>query len=76
MSKREFNRSKPRLTLEQYKHLQDIRFGRVEAERGIFTKLKQEWGVPQSTISTAVTRGIKKYDILMLTEAQPTAEAP
>jgi hypothetical protein len=68
--KRQFNRFNPRLTLEQYSMLQDIRSGKIPAKRGIYTKLCREWGVPQSTLSSAVTRGIKEYEISLILARQ------
>lgn len=57
-----YNRRNPRISFDQYVMLMKLRKVRDEVERGTFQKLVREWGVPQSTLSTAVNRGIKLYD--------------
>lgn len=57
-----YGRHNPRITLEQYVQLLGLKRERERVEYGAFQKLVEEWGVPQSTLSTAVCRGIKRYD--------------
>jgi hypothetical protein len=56
-----YGRYNPRITFDQYVMLMKLREA-TELERGTFQKLVREWGVPQSTLSTAVNRGIKTYE--------------
>lgn len=63
-----YGRYNPRITLEQYVQLLRLK---QEQERegvrdGTFQRLVEQWGVPQSTVSTAVCRGIKSYDYKIL----------
>ena len=57
-----FNRSNPRITFDQYLVLLRLKKRRDQIERGTFAKLVRHWGMPQSTVASAVTRGIKAYD--------------
>lgn len=54
-----YGRHNPRITFDQYLKLVEVKRSR---ERGMFQRLVREWGVPQSTVSTAVRRGIKMYE--------------
>lgn len=57
-----YGRYNPRITMEQYVQLLRLKREGDNVERGEFQKLVKQWGIPQSTLSTAVHRGIKCYD--------------
>ena len=58
---------KPRLTLDQYK----IVLERKAAGNGraSYKDLTAQWNVGQSTIGSAIKRGIKQYDYLLWKES-------
>ena len=56
-----YGKNNPRLTFDQYVMLMRLREA-PEVKRGTFQMLVRNWGVPQSTLATAVSRGIKAYD--------------
>lgn len=59
-----YGRYNPRISFDQYVHLLKLNMKRErdEVERGALQQLVRQWGIPQSTLSTAVHRGIKCYD--------------
>jgi len=57
-----YGRYNPRITMEQYVQLLLLRREGDNVERGELQKLVKQWGIPQTTLSTAVHRGIKCYD--------------
>jgi DNA-directed RNA polymerase specialized sigma24 family protein len=52
------------LTLEQYRYLLDQQLNKTRQYKDIAA----EWGVPSSTVRTALHRGIKRYDIIIAEE--------
>lgn len=59
-----YSRYNPRISFDQYVHLLKVNTSREsdEVERGALQQLARQWGIPQTTLSTAVHRGIKCYD--------------
>jgi hypothetical protein len=58
-----FSRYRPRLTFEQYKILKERqREARRNRKQIKYRDLYEAWGIRQSTLGNAVSRGIKQYD--------------
>lgn len=66
-----YGRYNPRISFDQYVQLLDMKRERDEIERGAFQQLVKKWGIPQSTLSTAVCRGIKAYDYKLWKSGYP-----
>jgi hypothetical protein len=61
----------PRLTLEQYKQLMQRKAEAEKyGERVQYKDLRDAWGISQSSLGTALRRGIKQYDIQIQKENQ------
>lgn len=56
----------PKLTLEQYKHA--IECKRKRDEIPTMNDLGKQWGVSGSTIVSALRKGIKRYDYIIMRE--------
>ena len=59
------SRSDPRLTLEQYQELMR-RKKEANGDRMRYIDLMEQWNVGQAVLASAVYRGIKRYDYILL----------
>lgn len=57
----------PRITIDQYRKLLSIKM-MPGSKYGLYKALQFEFGVSQSTLSSAVRRGVKVYDHILSME--------
>jgi DNA-directed RNA polymerase specialized sigma24 family protein len=63
------NGRKPKVTLDQYRRLLEIR--KLRRQIPSDKELSHELGLPVSTVSKAISNGLKRYDIELAKEVQP-----
>lgn len=57
----------PKMTLDQYREA--VRCHKIHTETPTLSELARRWGLPNSTVTYGVSRGIKQYDIRIHNES-------
>jgi hypothetical protein len=62
-----FGGGKPKITMDQYRKILEVK-NKPGSKYGRYKALQVEFGISQSTLSSAVRRGVKVYDYFIRKE--------